>query len=57
MRAQRCFLGAVLYELLTGVPFRGETMAELLRRIREEEPALPRRQDPAIPRGVFRTSA
>ena len=27
-------------------------MAELLRRIREEEPALPRRQDPAIPKGL-----
>ena len=32
-------------------PF-GETMAGLLGRIREEEPALPRRQDPAIPKGL-----
>ena len=46
-------LGAVLYELLAGAPpFRGDTVAELLRRIREEEPALPRRQDPDIPKGL-----
>ena len=46
-------LGAVLYELLAGrPPFRGETVAELLREIGEEEPALPRRQDPAVPKGL-----
>src|SRR6185436_18736792 len=46
-------LGAVLYELLTGVPpFRGETVTDLLRHIREEEPELPRRRAPAIPRDL-----
>jgi len=46
-------LGAVLYELLTGEPpFGGGSTAELLRRIREEEPPLPRRRDRAIPRDL-----
>ena len=46
-------LGAVLYELLAGEPpFRGGSTADLLRRIREEEPELPRRRDRAIPRDL-----
>ncbi len=46
-------LGAVLYELLTGqAPFRGDSVADLLRRIREQDPVLPRRIDPAIPKDL-----
>ena len=46
-------LGAILYELLTGAaPFRGDNTGDLLRRIREEEPALPRRRDPSIPKDL-----
>ena len=46
-------LGVVLYELLTGaLPFRGGTLPDLLRCIREEEPVLPRRSDAAIPKGL-----
>ncbi len=46
-------LGAVLYEMLTGVPaFAGGASAELLRRIREEDPVLPRRRDPRIPKDL-----
>jgi hypothetical protein len=46
-------LGAILYEMLTGAPpFHGDTLRGLLRAIREEEPTLPRRRDPAIPRDL-----
>jgi len=50
-------LGTVLYELLTGeAPFRGQPVQDLLRRIREEDPVLPRRRDSRIPRDL-QTSA
>ncbi|MBS1858812.1 MAG: serine/threonine protein kinase [Acidobacteria bacterium] len=46
-------LGSLFYELLTGeVPFRGETVAQLLAHIREQDPAPPRRLHAAIPRDL-----
>ncbi len=46
-------LGAILYELLTGTPpFHGVNVSDLLQRIREEDPPLPRRLDPSIPRDL-----
>jgi len=44
-------LGTVLYELLAGAPpFRGRDTADLLQHIAQDEPELPRRRNPAIPR-------
>ncbi|SPE24842.1 putative Non-specific protein-tyrosine kinase [Candidatus Sulfopaludibacter sp. SbA3] len=46
-------LGAVLYELLTGQPpFHGDTVSGLFRHIREQDPELPRRIAPAIPKDL-----
>jgi len=46
-------LGSVLYELLTGgPPFEAGSLDELLRHIRDEDPALPRRANAAIPRDL-----
>ncbi len=43
-------LGTIVYELLTGSPpFHGETLGEQMRRIREQDPTLPRRRNPEIP--------
>jgi hypothetical protein len=46
-------LGSVWYELLTGErPFRGENTGALLEAIRSQDPVLPRRRNPAIPRDL-----
>ncbi len=46
-------LGVTLYEILTGeLPHRAEGMAELLRQIAEQDPAPPRRINPAISRDM-----
>ena len=46
-------LGAVLYELLTGqAPFHADKVSELFQQIREQDPVLPRRIDPAIPKDL-----
>ncbi len=46
-------LGAILYELLAGAaPFAGDTVGELLRRIREDDPQLPRRLNSDVPHAL-----
>jgi len=43
-------LGAILYEILTGAaPFRADSTDELLRKVREEDPAPPRQLWPEVP--------
>src|SRR6185295_5137091 len=42
-------LGGILYELLTGQPpFRGDTMASIMRKVLEEEPASPKSINPEV---------
>jgi serine/threonine protein kinase len=46
-------LGAILYEILAGCPpHSGASTSELLRRVREDEPAPPRESDPSTPRAL-----
>jgi WD40 repeat protein/serine/threonine protein kinase len=46
-------LGAILYELLTGVqPFRAATALETLERVRSSEAVSPRRLEPKLPRDL-----
>jgi predicted Ser/Thr protein kinase len=43
-------LGILLYEILTGkLPFRGDSLDDVVRLIKDEDPMLPRRINPGIP--------
>ena len=49
-------LGVMLYQALTGeLPFQGDDLVGLARRICEEEPAPPRELDPGVPRSLQAT--
>jgi serine/threonine protein kinase len=46
-------LGAILYEMLTGQPpFQGDTQIETLRKVVSEEPTVPTRYQPRLPRDL-----
>jgi len=46
-------LGAMLYEMLTGrPPFQAENKLEILLRVQQDDPVLPRRLNPQIPRDL-----
>lgn len=46
-------LGTIFYRLLTGsTPFHGESFAETVTAIRDQEPILPRRLNSSLPRGL-----
>jgi eukaryotic-like serine/threonine-protein kinase len=46
-------LGVILYRCLTGrVPFKGDSRADTLRMVQEEEPSPPSRRTPEIPAGL-----
>jgi serine/threonine-protein kinase len=46
-------LGAILYELLTGVaPFQADTALDVILRVLSEEPVPPRRRRPQVPRAL-----
>jgi serine/threonine-protein kinase len=46
-------LGATLYELVTGAPpFEGATFGEIVRKVREAEPVLPRKRNPSLDRDL-----
>ncbi len=46
-------LGAILYEMLAGrAPFRGESPAETMMRVIQDEPAAPSKRNPDVPRDL-----